>query len=78
MFAAGMAAGDVVQAVQVAEHGLSAMDHAGAREVAVEMLATFKQGPNGSSARVKAEQVDQWREGAAAGLSALLAWLSQP
>jgi hypothetical protein len=27
-----------------------------------EMLAAFKQGPNGWSARVKAEQVDQWRE----------------
>jgi len=31
-------------------------------EVATEILEAFKQGPNGWSARVKAEQVAEWRE----------------
>jgi hypothetical protein len=32
------------------------------RGLAGEMLESFKQGPNGWSARVKAEQVQEWRE----------------
>jgi hypothetical protein len=32
------------------------------RGLAGEILESFKQGPNGWSARVKAEQVQEWRE----------------
>lgn len=70
MKAAGMAAGDVSPAVGPQAHEAAAMTAAAMLSagkavefgaLAREMLATFKQGPNGWSARVKADQVEEWR-----------------
>jgi hypothetical protein len=52
---AGLRTGQVLDTVSVARAGeLEAL--------AAEMLSTFTKGSNGCSARVRQDQVDQWRE----------------